>query len=75
MGMKLKYTVPSTPQQNGIVERTFATLYNMVCAKLRCGNLFFEKQSMRLLKEIPGTIANKLPNVPCTLNPEKGSRL
>ena len=37
LGIDFEYTAPGTPQQNGHVERKFATLFNRVCAMLNSG--------------------------------------
>ena len=34
MGIKFEYTAPGIPQQNGKIEKKFATLYNRVQAVL-----------------------------------------
>ena len=34
-----KYTVPRTPQQNGLVERTFATLYGRIRSMMNGANI------------------------------------
>ena len=38
-GVKMEYTAPGTPQQNGVVERAFATLYGRVRAMLNGAQL------------------------------------
>ena len=45
MGITFEYTTPGTPQQNGRIERKFATLYGRVRA---------------MLKEVGGTFKKKL---------------
>ena len=37
LGIDFEYTAPGTPQQNGCVERKFATLFNRVQAMLNGG--------------------------------------
>ena len=37
MGIQFKYTMPGAPQQNGLVGRKFATLFDRLCAMLDNG--------------------------------------
>jgi hypothetical protein len=39
MGIFFEFTAPNTPQQNGVVERAFATLYGRIRAMLNSSNL------------------------------------
>ena len=39
MGIKFEYTARNTPQQNGQVERSFATLYGKIRSMLRDANM------------------------------------
>ena len=44
-GAKFEYTAPGTPQQNGVVERAFATLYGKVRAMLNWAGLSEEMRT------------------------------
>jgi hypothetical protein len=37
--IKFEFTAPNTPQQNGVVERAFATIYNRVRAMFANANI------------------------------------
>ena len=39
LGIHFKYTAPRTPQQNGLVKRTFATLYGRVRSMMNGTNI------------------------------------
>ena len=45
LGINFEYTAPGTPQQNGCIERKFATLFNRVCAMLNGGKFTTYLQS------------------------------
>ena len=44
-GIDFEYTAPNTPQQNGIVERAFATIYGKARAMMNEAN-FSQKKNM-----------------------------
>ena len=50
LNMKFKFTAPGMPQQNGVVECMFVTLYSCTCSMLNGGN-FTQKMRDKLWAE------------------------
>ena len=61
MGITFKYTAPSKPQQNGRVERKFATMYGRMCA-MTCSSGIKGLIRTRLWSEAANT-ATDLSNI------------
>ena len=69
--INFEYTAPGTPQQNGLIEHKFATLFNWVCALLNGGKFTAYLQS-GLWAEAANTatiLKNNLITPTRTLNP------
>ena len=68
-GIKVEYTARETPQQNGMVERAFATLYGRICAlNIHAG---FEKEKQEKLWPECAATGTKLDNILVNKSPEK----
>ena len=61
LGITFEYTARNTPQQNGQVERSFATLYSKIRAMLRAANMT-KKEKEKLWTEAAST-ATKVDNL------------
>ena len=61
LGVIFEYTARNTPQQNGQVERSFATLYSRVCLMLKAAKMK-EKEKERYWIEAAAT-AMKVNNL------------
>ena len=64
LGVTFKYTAQNTPQQNGKVERTFATLYSRMRAMMESTGFEYNRR-LELWREAAST-ATKLSNVMVT---------
>ena len=69
LGVTFKYTAQNTPQQNGKVERTFATLYSRMRAMMEAAGFEYDQQ-IELWREAAST-ATKLSNVMVTKSTKK----
>ena len=66
LNIKFEYTARNTPQQNGKVERAFATLYGRMRAMMICAKL--DAQTKQQLWMEAASTATKLDNILCERN-------
>ena len=69
LGVTFEYTAQNTPQQNGKVKRTFATLYSRMRAMMEAAGFEYDRQ-LELWRKAAST-ATKLSNIMVTKSTEK----